>query len=368
MPAKKYRIAVIGQTGKGNYGHAIDTVWLNAPNTEIVAVSDDNETGRANAVKRLKAPAAYADYRQMLEKEKPDIAAIGPRWPGRHAEMVLACAERGIHMFLEKPVSPTLQEADAMVAACDKHHVKCAMAHQTRYSPRVKHVRDLIESGRLGDILELRAHGKEDARGGGEDLIVLGTHTFDLMRYFRGDAHWCFARVNHGSRKAVLGDVREGKEPLGPILGDHIAANYGFDGLTVGRFYTHRTAGGNGPRYYVEVCGTKGIAHVGYSSFGPTYFCEDPTWMPGESKAVWQPITSNGLNKPETLDPKKIDNGNIWIVNDLIEAIEKDCPPLDSIHDGRASLEMILAIYESHMREKLVELPLKNRRHPLTSM
>ena len=52
-------------------------------------------------------------------------------------------------------------------------------------------------------------------------------------------------------------------------------------------------------------------------------------------------------------------------MNDLIDAIEKDRPPLDSIHDGRASLEMILAVYESHRQERPVELPLKNRKHPL---
>lgn len=366
MADKKYRVAVIGRTGKGNYGHGLDTVWLKMPNVEIVAVADDDDSGRAAAEKRLKAPKSYADYKQMLDKEKPDIAAVCPRWPDSHPELVIACAERGISMFLEKPLARTLAESDAMVAVCEKHHVKCALAHQTRYSPRVKIVRDMITAGQLGEIVELRGNGKEDSRGGGEDMMVLGTHVFDLMRFLSGDPKWCFARVNQNGKKALVSEAREGKEPIGPILGDHITAQFGFEGLTLGTFFTHKAKIGGGKRYSLEIRGTKGIVQMGFGVFAPTFFCDDPSWMPGQSKAVWQPITSNGLGKPETLDTKFIENGNLWIANDLIDAIEKDRQPLDSIYDGRASLEMILAVYESHKLEKLVELPLKNRKHPLS--
>ena len=71
----KYRVAVIGRTGKGNYGHGLDTVWLKCPKAEIVAVADENEAGRAAAAKRLGAKNAYADYRQMLDEMK-EIEAV----------------------------------------------------------------------------------------------------------------------------------------------------------------------------------------------------------------------------------------------------------------------------------------------------
>ena len=87
-----------------------------------------------------------------------------------------------------------------MIAACEKHHVKLAIAHQTRYSPRVKVIQELIREGKLGDILELRAQGKEDTRGGGQDLMVLGTHLFDLMRLIAGDPRWCFANSTGGQK------------------------------------------------------------------------------------------------------------------------------------------------------------------------
>lgn len=365
MPAK-YRVAMIGRTGKGNYGHGLDTVWLKCDRAEVVAVADENEAGRAAAAKRLGAKAAYADYRQMLAKEKPQIASVADRWPDCHRDMVIACAEAGASIFLEKPAAQTLQQADEMIAACEKHHVKCAIAHQTRYSPRVKVAKELIAAGRIGDILELRGHGKEDRRGGGEDLMVLGTHSFDLMRHLAGDARWCFARCKQAGRKAVIpGDVRQAGEQIGPILGDQIAAEYGFDGLAVGSFYTHVAKAGASARYWLEVRGTKGQLHLGFGVFGPSYLCEDPSWMPGKSKAAWQEITSNGVGKPETLSAKEIENGNIWIADDLIDAVEKDRQPLDSLYDGRAALEMILAVYESHKLDRPVDLPLKNRKHPL---
>lgn len=364
----KYRIAVIGRTGKGNYGHGLDTVWLKCDRAEVVAVADENEKGRADAAKRLGAKAAYADFRAMLEKEKPQIVSVADRWPDCHRDMVLACAEHGASIFLEKPVAQTLQQADEMVAACEKHHVKCAVAHQTAYSPRVKVVKDLIKEGKIGDVMELRGHGKEDRRGGGEDMMVLGTHTFDLMRHLAGDAKWCSARIQQKGRKAVAGDVRPGGEQIGPILGDQINATYGFGGLAVGHYFTHVAKAGASSRYWLEVRGEKGVIHLGFGILPAAYLCEDPSGMFGKSKAPWQEISSSGVGKPETLNAKELDNGNILIVNDLIEAIEKDRAPLDSIHDGRASLEMILAAYASHLQEKPVDLPLKNRKHPLAGM
>jgi predicted dehydrogenase len=362
---KKYRVAVIGRTGKGDYGHDLDGVWLRCDRAEIVAVADENEAGRAKAAAKLGVKAAYADYRQMLEKEKPQIVSVADRWLDCHHPMVLACAEHGASIFLEKPVAQTLQQADEMVETCRKHHVKCALAHQTRYSPRVKVIKDLIAEGRIGDVLELRGHGKEDSRGGGQDMMVLGTHAFDLMRHFAGPAKWCYSRIQTESRRSVSGDVREGGEQMRAIVGDHIAAHFGFGGVATGSFYSHKAKDGVSARYWLEIRGSKGVIHGGYGILPAAYLCEDPSGMFGRSKKPWLEITSAGVGKPETLDAKEIGNGNILIVNDLIQAIEKDRPPLDSIEDGRDALEMIMAVYESHRHERLVELPLKNRKHPL---
>ena len=67
-------------------------------------------------------------------------------------------------------------------------------------------------------------------------------------------------------------------------------------------------------------------------------------------------------------DSRLVKNQHIWIAQDLIEAIEKDRQPLGSMYDGRAALEMILAVYESHRIKGPVEIPLKNRKHPLSML
>lgn len=87
---KTYRVAVIGHTGKGNWGHGVDTVWLKVPQTEIVAVADPDEKGLAAAAARLKTTKTFADYRAMLAEMKPDIVAICPRWLDQHRDMCLA--------------------------------------------------------------------------------------------------------------------------------------------------------------------------------------------------------------------------------------------------------------------------------------
>jgi predicted dehydrogenase len=366
MP-KTYRVAVIGRTGKGNYGHGIDIVWNALDNVEIVAVADEDEKGRAAAAQRLKAKNAYTDYRQMLVKEKPQIVSVADRWLDAHRDMVVACAEAGASMFLEKPMCRTLAEADEMVMACEKHHVKLAIAHQTRYSPRLKVVRDLIAEGKLGELIEFRGRGKEDARAGGQDLMVLGTHIMDLMRFLAGDARWCYARVSQDGKLVTKAEVKEGAEGAGPIAGNHIVAEYGFDKGITGYFGTQKAVPGD-QRFGLQILGSKGIIQLVTGSLAPAYFLDDPTWFPGKSTAAWQEITSAGLGKPEPLKDGGLGLGNIWIAKDLIDAIEKDRQPLGSIYDGRAALEMILAVYESHRMKGPVEIPLKNRKHPLTML
>lgn len=364
MP-KTYRVAVIGRTGKGNYGHGLDEVWKLIDNAEIVAVADEDEKGRAAAVKRLNCKTGYADWREMLEKEKPNIVSVCSRWLDGHREMVVGCAEAGASIFLEKPVARNLAEADEMVTACERHHVKLAVAHQTRYSPRLKRVKELI-GDKLGDLVEMRGRGKEElTRGGGQDMMVLGSHIMDLMRYLAGDAQWCFAKLSQNGRPVTKDDVREGVDAMGPAAGDDIQAMYGFAGGVTGTFATRKSKHGAGKRFGLQVFGTKGVVHLEFGGLPAVWFLDDPSWFPGKSKMEWQEVTSAGIGKPEPLKDGGYLQSNSWIAKDLLESIEKDRQPLGSLYDGRAALEMILATYESHRLKGPAELPLKNRRHPL---
>jgi predicted dehydrogenase len=202
--------------------------------------------------------------------------------------------------------------------------------------------------------------------------MVLGTHVMDLMRFIAGDARWCFSRVSVAGKERATpitkADVREGAESIGPIAGDHIVAQFGFDRGVVGAFASQKSTrvAGVPDRFGLTILGSRGIIQVTTGSLPAAYHLADPSWFPGRSRAQWREITSAGVGKPETLKDGGLGMGNIWIANDLIEAIEKDRQPKGSIYDGRAALEMILAIYESQRLRAAVDFPLKNRRHPLS--
>ncbi len=364
-----YRVAVIGRTLKGNYGHGIDKVWLDIPQTKIVAVADDNKRGLEAEAGRLKVAAkdSYTDYRLMLDKTKPDIVAVCQRWIDMHAAMVIDAAQRGVKgIYLEKPMCQTLEQADAMIAACEKHNVKLAIAHQTRYSPILKVVRDLLESGRIGSVLEYRARGKEDRRGGGEDLWVLGTHVLNLANHLAGDPTWCFARVIEGGKPITKKDLRDGAEGIGPLAGDAVHAMYRMaDGSTC-YFNSNRNAGGNPSRFGLTIYGSKGVIDLHTGHLPAAHVLDDPSWTPGRTGKSWTPITSAGVGKPEPLKDGGLHAGNVLAVRDLIDAIEKDRLPESNTYEARTATEMIVSCFESQRVGGPVSLPLKTRVNPLT--
>lgn len=364
--AATYRVGIIGSTGRGDYGHGLDTVWTQVPACQVVAVADDQSAGRALAAAKTGARAAYADYREMLDKEKPQIVAVAPRWIDRHFEFALTCLERGIHVYMEKPFCRTLEEADQLIRACEMTHAKLALAHQTRYCPIIPVVQRLIADGKLGTVLEYRARGKEDQRGGAEDLWVLGSHVLNLMTVFAGMPLNCTATVKVQKRPIGPRDVVTGNEGLGPLAGDDVQARYEFTGGAPGYFASVRNQGGNPSRFALQIFGSKGMVEYVAGYLPDVHFLPDPAWSAGRTGAKWQRVTSAGIDRPEPLRGGN-DVGNVIAVKDLIDAIENDREPICNIQEGRTTIEMILAVFESQRQGRAVPIPLKNRRHPLES-
>jgi len=361
-----YRVGVIGHTGRGDYGHGLDVVWRDVPGTEIVAVADASPKGLADAAKRTDAPKQYDDYRKMLDEAKPDLVSICPRFVDERRDMVLAAVERGVRgIYLEKPLCRTLEEADAMVDACRKHKVKVAVAHQTRYSPKLKIVRELIATGKLGKLLEIRARGKEDARGGAEDLWVLGPHVLDLMHLFAGMPQWCFATVLQKGRPICKADVRPGTEGISLLAGDEVHATYRLANGAMGSFDSVRDAGG-GPRFGIWILGSKGVIEIGTNYMPWAFFLPHTSWSAPRAKKAWLEISSIGVGKPETLKDATPHHGNVVAVKDLIEAVEEDRKPLADITDARTALEMVVAAFESQRTQRAVTFPLATRKDPLS--
>lgn len=365
---KTYRAAVIGRTGRGNYGHGLDVVWKQLPNVELVAVADDDKVGLAAAIKRLGVEQGFADYREMLDKVKPDVVTIAQRWVDKHAEMAVECAARGIHMYVEKPLCGTLVEADQIVAACEKTHTKLAIGHITRYSPLIDVVKQMLADGKIGRVLEFRARGKEDRRGGAEDTWVLGSHMMNLIRTFGGQPTWCFGTVRANGKPITKADVAEGNEGLGPLAGDAVSAVFGMPNDATATFGSVRNAASgksDQSRFALQICGSAGIIEL-TSNFHPQVsFLPDPSWSPLRGKGAWQDVPLPGI-AAETDSDLRHGLGNVAVAKDLLRAIEENRQPLCSVYEARAAIEMIVAIFESQRVGGPIPLPLASRVNPLT--
>lgn len=367
--SQKYRVAIIGSTGRGNYGHGIDVVWKDFPDqVEVVAIADPNEAGRIKAQAQTGASRAYVDYHEMLEREKPQIVAVGPRWVDQHADMVIAAAQHGCHVYMEKPLCRTLEEADRMVAACEKAKVQLAIAHISRYSPLISVAQKIIADGLLGNLLEMRARGKEDhKRGGIEDLWVLGSHLMNLMTVFAGEPLTCSASLKNQNHPMTASDLVEGGEGLGPMGADAVHARYEFAKGVTGDFASVRGQAGNPWRFAIQLFGSKGILEIPSGYLEPVYFLADPSWSPNRSGKKWETVSSAGVGVPEPRKDRGNHFGNVAAVKDLLLAIQEQREPLCGVHAARTTIEMIMAVFESHRQGGgPVKFPLQERRHPLT--
>lgn len=370
MPDKEqYTVAVIGSTGRGNYGHGIDTVWLELPRTKIVAVADDDAEGLSRAKERLDASNAYRDYREMLAKEKPDLVAVCPRWLDQHQDMVLAAVEaKALGIYMEKPFCRTLEEADRIVQACEAAKVKLAIAHQTRYSPKLEVIRRMIDEGKIGELLELRGQGKDDQRGGGEDLWVLGSHVMNLIHYFGGEAEWCSAQVEQDGEPVSATHVKEGNEGIGLLAGDSLRAMYGLASGATGYFRSRGNVAGTPSRFGLTLYGSEGVITMTTGSLPDAHWLPDSSWTPGRSGKEWVAISSEGPGEEEPLADGGLHGGNLLACRDLLNAIEQDRQPECNVYEARATVEMIAAVFEAHRLKRRVAIPLENRQNPLAAL
>ncbi len=367
QPLKKtYRAAAIGSTGHGGFGHHMDQAVSILPGVQCVAIADDDPAGLQAAGKRNGVDRLYPDYRTMLKEEQLDLVSIGLRYSELHEEIVIDCAQAGKHIFCEKPLAPDLASLDRMLKACEQNGVQLAVSLPNRSSLAIAKALKMVRDGRIGKLLSLRARGKEDYRGGGEDLMVLGYHMLDLMCLFAGQPEWTFAQVMEGNRDMIPSDARRATEPIGPVAGDCITAMYGFPNQVHGYFESHRglQAGGtqfSGDRFSLEIHGSKGI--LATRSMKDVVWFDGPILNPAKPHQ-WEPISTPEWDAIGTVSEKAL-----WCqkqqVLDLLQAVEEDREPVSSGKETRWTQEMIQSVYVSHLARDRVSLPLQQREHPL---
>lgn len=369
--APKMSVGVIGHTGRGNYGHGIDTMWLKIADAGIVAVADADEIGLQQELKKLKIDHGFADYRKMLAEVKPDIAAIGPRHIDQHRDMALAAIEAGVKgIYMEKPFCRTPAEADEIVAACEAKGVKLAVAHRNRYHPVLPLIREqIMQGGLIGRVLELRGRGKEDQRGGSLDLWVLGSHVLNLACFFAGQPRACSATVMQGGKPVTKADVKEGDEGVGPLAGNEVHARFEMENGVPVFFDSIQNAGTREAGFGLQIIGTQGIIDFRVDKEPVANLLPGSPFNPAERTAAraWKPVTTGGVDKPEPIASLGADlSGHLVAGRDLIAAIREDRQPMCSADEARTTVEMICAVFESHRHNgQRVTWPLQTRQNPL---
>lgn len=355
------RAAVIGHTGRGDYGHGLEKIFAGRSGIEVVALADADEAGRRKTAAALGLAKTYADYREMLSQEKPDLVSVGMRHADQHREVIVAALMAGAHVYAEKPLSRTPAEADAILAAAEKAGRKVAVAHTMRQAKHIRRLRDaILTDGLIGEVMELRAYGKQDHRAGGEDLMVLGSHLMDLMRMFTGsDPLTCSARILTGGRDITKADARLVKDNVGLVAGDEVFAHYAFPrGINATFTSTARLREATG-HWGIEIHGSKGSARIN-CDLAPNAFVRKTTGWGGTGRTdEWVPFDPATVLVPEAhnLDP----------VSDWLQAIATGGEPACSLRNAAWAVEMVCAAYTSALSGKRTPFPLPERAHPLES-
>ena len=283
---------------------------------------------RAQKIKETLAPNArvYADFHEMLEKEKPDAVHIcTPHY--LHAEMVIEALRRDIHVLCEKPLCMKKEELPAVLAAEAASKATLGVCHQNRYNEVNRFVKDYLKGKKVttahGTVTWARGKAYYDSepwRGtkayeGGGVLINQALHTLDLMNWFFGEAEAAIASCSNFSLK---GEIE---------VEDTVSARfYGDVGYTF--FATNASAGDLCVEITFKAEGEEQITvlpHAVYSNGKVLFSAEN---IPGYGKAVYG-------------------NGHSKLIADFYGALAEHRPFAISGKEAAAVMRMIWAVYES---------------------
>lgn len=174
-------------------------------NARLVAVCDIVEKKAEKIGNEFSVPY-FTDMHEMMQKVRIDIVVVLTE-SGNHAKHVVELAQYGKHIVVEKPMALTLDDADAMIRACDQSGIKLFVVKQNRFNVPVVKVRDALESGRFGKLVlgtvrvrwcRPQAYYDQDAWRGtwamdGGVLTNQASHHVDLLEWMMGDVDSVYA-------------------------------------------------------------------------------------------------------------------------------------------------------------------------------
>ncbi len=186
----------VGVIGLGTIADTHLQAYKDSAGSELVAVCDIDAPRAHRRAGEYAVPKVYTDYRQLLADDQVHAVSICTR-NDTHADIVLAALDAGKHVLIEKPMTATLAEAEAVTAAAAAGTAKLQVAYVRRFSPNAEVLRKFIDAGDLGGIYYakascLRRVGNpggwfaDKALSGGGPLIDLGVHFIDICWYLMG--------------------------------------------------------------------------------------------------------------------------------------------------------------------------------------
>lgn len=284
--------------------------------------------------------------------------------------MAMAALRSGAHLYLEKPFTVTLAEADDILRLAREKGRRIAVAHVARCAPTVLRLEKALREGLIGEVLEIHTVGKMGSRAGGQDMMVLGLHVFDLARLFAGEVQWCQARIRHQGRPAAVGDARESpSDRVGPVVGDDIFAHFAMDSgvnLTFrSRVGLEKAAGPFG----MEIIGSRGVIRLNSGAVPTLSILADPSRNATTRTESWKAWTGGVEPAAEALFDglAGYDAAHRRVVRDWLLAVDEKRDPLASGERAMKAIEMAHGVFQAGLEGRRVDFPLATRTHPLAA-
>ena len=362
MTNNKYRVAIVGTGRMGGliddqlasnsfmdpYGHFKSYAFIEE--TEVVAVANRGAERLKKFSERFGFTNTYLDYREMIEKESPDIVSVTTPSLAR-AEPIIFAAEHGVRgIYAEKGLCASLAEADSIAAACKANNVAFNWGALRRHHDGFVRLRDAIASGDIGEPRYAVMYTYTD-------LIKHHPHTLDLVAMMLGDPgpSWVEGSLvqkgdalagNADERPRSYPDYDEAGHRFVPPAGEEIADpmvgyfRIGYENGTEGMFVPL-----SGP-FDVEVYGTEGRAFA---------------WDNGEEFVVRRGWRSDSLIEEKTIKPTG-DSPTVCTIRNIIRELETGERTAGNIDVTMQAVEAQFGIAHSHLKGGTrVTLPVADR-------
>jgi predicted dehydrogenase len=230
------------------------------PNCDLVSVSRSRYEFAEAFAKEFGARKWFADWRELVAD--PEIEAVYVATPVYlHAEQTIAAAEAGKHILCEKPMALSVKECDEMIAACRANGVKLGVAYYRRFYPAVRRVKQIVDSGEIGNVSVAQINAFEyydpspddprhwfieKAKSGGGPMMDFGCHRLEVLTNVFGRARRIESIVS--------------ADAFGREVEDTAAALIQFENGTTGAVtVTHAAIE---PQDMLDIYGTRGSIHV----------------------------------------------------------------------------------------------------------